>query len=141
MPTLIRNPQNDIDEKQTTFFENKTWFLADEFFSASLLADLNDIPGAAYSSSMHCPAIVTKKEVIEAMKTLNSNKTIKLNIIINRFLKTCENDLINVLPSFFQICVNWKYHFKTYQKKTWWLCVNLRKTIMTLWKHNVQLVC
>ena len=50
------------------------------------------------------------------MKKLNSNKTFELNNIINRFLKICENGLINVLTSFFQTCVNQKYYFKIYQK-------------------------
>ena len=54
--------------------------------------------------------------MIKVMKKLNSNKTFELNNIINWFLKACENDLINVLILFFQMCVNWKYHFKTYQK-------------------------
>ena len=42
-----------------------------------------------------------KKKMVEVMKKLNSNKTFKLNGIINWFLKICKNDLINVLTSFF----------------------------------------
>ena len=57
-----------------------------------------------------------QKKMIKIMKKLNSNKTFKLNNIINWFLKICENGLINVLTSFFQTCVNQKYHFKMYQK-------------------------
>ena len=108
--------QKNVDKKLTTFFENKTRFLVNEFFPASPPADLSDIFGATYSMLMHCSAVVMKKKVIKIMKKLNSNKASKLNNIINRFLKICENDLINVLTSFFQMCVNWKYHFKIYQK-------------------------
>ena len=102
-------------QKLTIFFENKTWFLINEFFPISFSADLSDIFNATYLMLMHCPAVVTKKNDWNHEK-LNSNKTFKLNNIINRFLKTCENDLINVLTSFCKTCVNWKYHFKTYQK-------------------------
>ena len=116
MFTLIKNMQRNVDKKLTTFFENKTWFLIDEFFPASSPTDLSDIFGAAYLMLVHCPAIITKKKVIKVMKKLNPNKTFKSNDIINQFLKTCENDLINVLTSFFQTCVNQKYYFKTYQK-------------------------
>ena len=56
--------------------------------------------GAAYLMLMHCSAIVIKK-MIKIIKKLNSNKTFKLNDIINWFLKICENDLINVLTLFF----------------------------------------
>ena len=61
MFTLIKNAQSDIDEKLTTFFENKTRFLINEFFSASFSADLNDIIDATYLSLMHCSVIVMKK--------------------------------------------------------------------------------
>ena len=118
MFTLIKSMQKSVDKKLTTFFENKTWFLTDEFFPVSPSADLSDIFGAAYLILVHCSAVITKKKVVKAMKKLNPNKTIGLNNITNRFLKACENGLINVLTSFFQMCVNWKYHFKTYQKKT-----------------------
>ena len=50
------------------------------------------------------------------MKKLNPNKAFGSDDITNRFLKTCGNGLISVLTSFFQICVNRKYHFKTYWK-------------------------
>ena len=100
MPTLIKNVQKNIDKKLTTFFENKTRFLINKFFPVSFSVDLSDIFGAMYSMLMHCSAVITKK-MIEIMKKLNSNKTFELNDNINRFLKTCENDLINVLTSFF----------------------------------------
>ena len=67
------------------------------------------------------------------MKKLNPNKTSELNDIINRFLKICKNDLINVLTSFFQMCVNQKYYFKTYQKNN---TVILRKSD----KNNYNIV-
>ena len=114
MFTLIRNMQKNVDKELMTFFENKTRFLINEFFPAPLPADLSDIFGAAYSISMHCPAIVVGKKMVKIMKKLNSNKTSELNDIINWVLKVCENDLINVLTSFFQMCVNQKYHFKIY---------------------------
>ena len=101
MPTLIRNKQGDIDEKLATFFENKARFLTNEFFPTLPLTDLNDIDGAAYLLSMHYSAIIMKKKMIEIIKKLNPNKTFKLNDITNWFLKICENDLINVLTSFF----------------------------------------
>ena len=116
MPTLIKNMQKGVDEKLTTFFENKTRFLVNEFFPASSPADLSDIFGAAYLMLVHCSAVVMKKKMVKIMKKLNSNKTFRLNDITNRFLKICENGLINVLTSFFQMCVSQKYHFKTYQK-------------------------
>ena len=109
MPTLVGSAQGGAGEELATFFENKTRFLANEFFPTSPPADLNDIAGATYSSSMQCSAIVMKEEMIEIMKKLNSNKTFKSNDIINRFLKICGNGLINVLTSFFQMCVNQKY--------------------------------
>ena len=61
MPTLIKNMQKDVDKKLTTFFENKTRFLIDEFFPASLLADLSDIFGETYLMLVHCSAVVMKK--------------------------------------------------------------------------------
>ena len=114
MFTLIKNMQKNIDEKLITFFKNKTWFLINKFFSASLSTDLSDISDATYLVLVHCPAVVTKKKVVKVMKKLKSNKTFELNDIINRFLKICENGLINVLTSFFQTCVNRKYYFKIY---------------------------
>ena len=116
MFTLIKNIQKNVDKKLTTFFENKTRFLIDEFFPASSPADLSDISGATYLMSVHCSAIIMKNKMIKIMKKLNPNKTFELNNITNWFLKVCENDLINVLTSFFQTCVDQKYHFKTYQK-------------------------
>ena len=62
MLTLIKSAQKDVDNKLTTFFENKTRFLINEFFPASFSADLNDIFGAAYLMLMHCPAIIMKKK-------------------------------------------------------------------------------
>ena len=62
MFTLIKNVQKGVDKKLTTFFENKTWFLIDEFFPASLSADLNDIFGVMYLMLMHCSAIIMKKK-------------------------------------------------------------------------------
>ena len=101
MFTLIKNIQKNVDKKLTTFFENKTRFLIDEFFPISFSADLSDIFGATYLMSMHYLAIIMKKKMIEIIKKLNSNKTFKSNDIINWFLKICENGLINVLTSFF----------------------------------------
>ena len=100
LPTPVRSAQGGAGEELATSFENKKRFLADEFFPAPPPADLSDIPGAAYLMSMHCPSVVTKKEVVKAMKKLNLNKTFKSNNIINWFLKTCENGLINVLIIF-----------------------------------------
>ena len=116
MPTLVRSAQGGAGEELATSFEDKTRFLADEFFPAPPPADLSDISGAAYSMSMHCSTIIMKKKVIKIMKKLNLNKTINSNDITNRFLKACENGLINVLILFFQTCVNQKYYFKIYQK-------------------------
>ena len=62
MFTLIKNAQKNADEKLTTFFENKTRFLINEFFPASFLTDLSDIFGAAYLLLMHCPAVIMKKK-------------------------------------------------------------------------------
>ena len=62
MFTLIKSMQKDVDEKLTTFFENKTLFLTDEFFPAPPSADLSDIFGAAYLMLMHCSVIITKKK-------------------------------------------------------------------------------
>ena len=103
---LIKNMQKNVDEKLTTFFKNKTRFLINEFFPASLPADLSDILGAVYLMPVHCPAVIMKKKMIEVMKKLNPNRTFKLNNIINWFLKIYENDLINILTLFFQICIN-----------------------------------
>ena len=142
MFTLIKNAQKNVDKKLTTFFENKTWFLTDEFFSVSFLVDLNNIFGATYLMLMHCSAIIMKKKVIKIMKKLNSNKTFKLNNIINWFLKVCENDLINVLTSFFQTCVNQKYYFKIYQKNnTMILCKSDKNSydIVKTWRLIVLL--
>ena len=61
MLTLIKNVQKNVDKKLTTFFENKTRFLINEFFPALFLPDLSDIFGATYLLFMHCSAIVTKK--------------------------------------------------------------------------------
>ena len=83
MFTLIKNAQRGVDEKLMTFFENKTWFLINEFFSTSFLTDLSDIFGATYLLSVHCSTIVMKKKIVEVMKKLNSNKTLKSNNIIN----------------------------------------------------------
>ena len=68
MLTLIRNMQKNIDEKLTTFFENKTWFLINEFFPISLSADLSDIFGAAYLMLMHCSAVIIKKKWSKSWK-------------------------------------------------------------------------
>ena len=101
MFTLIKNMQKNLDKKLITFFKNKTRFLINEFFPIPFSADLSDIFGATYLMSMHYSAIIMKKKMIKIMKKLNSNKTFKLNNIINWFLKICENGLINMLTSFF----------------------------------------
>ena len=51
---------------------------------------------------MDCPAIVTEKEVIDALRELNANKASGSDEITNRFIKTCENALIVVLIFFFK---------------------------------------
>ena len=83
MPTLIRNKQGDVGEKLATFFENKTRFLTNKFFPASLSADLSDIVDMMYLLSVHCLTVIMKKKITKIMKKLNSNKTFKLNNIIN----------------------------------------------------------
>ena len=116
MPTLVKSVQRGVGEELATSFEDKARFLADEFFPAPPPADLSDIPGAAYPVSVHCPAVVTKEEVVEAMKRLSPDKAPGPDGITNRFLKACGDGLISVLTSFFQTCVSRGYHSKTYQK-------------------------
>ena len=146
MFTLIKNAQKNVDEKLTTFFENKTWFLINEFFSTSFSTDLNDIFDVMYSLLMHCSTIITKK-MIESMKKLNSNKTFKLNDIINRFLKFVKMIWSMYWYYFFLTCVNRKYYFKIYQKnntiilrksdkKQFWHCENMTSNCFI--KHDEQ---
>ena len=101
MPTLIRRTQMKNINKSTISFENKTWFLINQFFSTSFSTDLNDIFNVTYLTSMHCLTIIIEKKMIKIMKNLNSNKIFKSNNIINHFLKICEKKLINILILFF----------------------------------------
>ena len=141
MFTLIKNMRKNVDKKLTIFFENKTWFLANEFFPIPLSADLNDIFGAAYSMLMHCSAVVIKKKWLKSWK--NWIQTKHLNQMISSI------DFWKLAKMIWSMC--WHYFFKCaliksiiskhIKKTTQWFCVNLIKTIMILWKHNVQLFC
>ena len=85
--TLIKNMQKDVDTKLTTFFENKTWFLIDEFFSTLLSTDLNDIFGAAYLILMHCSTIIIKKKWSKSWKNWIQIKHLNWMILSINFWK------------------------------------------------------
>ena len=63
MPTLIKNTRKKNDFEQIIIFENKMWFLCDEFFSTFSKADLSDIFDACYSLMIDCLMMIIKKKM------------------------------------------------------------------------------
>ena len=103
MPTLSHNGRT------ATTFQEKAEMLKDKFFS-SPEADLTDIQGFIYPQTPAYPLIITKEEVLAAIKRSNADKALGLDGIPNQILQAYSNKLSEMLTSLFQACIELAYH-------------------------------
>ena len=74
-------------------------------FSFSLIVFMNDIEKFVYFSSTNDDEIVTRREIIKIVYKINSNKTSKINEIINRTLRQLARIIIEQIRFFFDKCI------------------------------------
>ena len=74
-------------------------------FSFSLIVFMNDIEKFVYSSSTDNDETMTRREIIKIIYKINSNKTSKINEIINKTLRQFARIIIKQIHFFFDKCI------------------------------------
>jgi hypothetical protein len=87
----------------------------DVFFSSSSSTNLRDIIEFFYSTILECLIIITKEEVLQAVRRLALDKISSSNEIFNKLIKTSLETLTKLLTSLFQIYIEHAYYFKAFK--------------------------
>ena len=74
-------------------------------FSSSSTIFMNDIEEFIYSSSTSDDKAMTRREIMKAVYKINSNKTSKVNEIINKTLRQLARIIIEQIRSLFDKCI------------------------------------
>ena len=75
--------------------------LKDKFFPPPLEADFTDIQGFIYPQTPACPLIITKEEVLVAIKRSNADKASGSDGIPNQIFQAYSNKLSKMLTLLF----------------------------------------
>ena len=119
MPNLVR------DDQVAETFEEKSDILKQKFFHPAPPADISDIEGSFYPSPQQCPMIITKLEVMEAIRRLKPDTAPGPDGIANRIVKACSKKLVDLLTPLFQACVEQAYHPRAFKTAN---TITLKKT-------------
>ena len=74
--------------------QNKIKIMFEMHFSFSLIIFINDIEKFVYFSSTNDDKTITRREIIKIIYKINSNKTSKINEIINKTLRQLARVII-----------------------------------------------
>ena len=74
-------------------------------FSSSSIIFMNDIERFVYSSSTNDDETVTRREIIKIIYKINSNKTSKINEVINKALRQLARIIIKQIHFLFDKCI------------------------------------
>ena len=113
------------DDQVAETFEEKSDMLKQKFFPPAPPADFSDIEGSFYPSPPQCPMIITKLEVMEAIRRLKPDTATGPDGIANRIVKACSEKLVELLTPLFQACLEQAYHSRAFKTAN---TITLKKT-------------
>ena len=85
--------------------QNKVEIMFKTHFSSSSTIFMNDIKKFVYFSSTNDDETMTRREIMKVIYKINSNKTLRINEIINKALRQFVRVIIEQIRSFFDKCI------------------------------------
>ena len=85
--------------------QNKVKILFKIHFLFSSIVFMNDIERFIYFSSTDDDEAITRREIMKVVYKINSNKTLKINEIINKTLRQFARIIIKQIHFFFDKCI------------------------------------
>ena len=141
-------------ENVTATTQNKIEIIFEIHFLFSLIVFMNDIEKFIYFSLTDDDETMTHREIIKIVYKINSNKTSKINEIINKTLRQLARIIIEQIRSFFDKCIKksiqsshfkriftimlWKLNKKNYTKSSSYRSVALLNTLNKILKSIVS---
>ena len=107
------NPQNssiNTRRPHSEQFRKKAEMLKKSFFPPPPDADTEDIQGFIYAEPKACPLIITKAEVVDAIRRPKADKAAGPDGVPNRILQVFPEKLAEALTPLYQACVDIGYH-------------------------------
>ena len=98
--SLLKTRENVVVTTQ-----NKVKIMFKIHFSSSSIVFMNDIKKFIYFLLTENDETVTHREIIKIVYKINSNKTSKINEIINKTLRQLARVIIEQIHSFFNKCI------------------------------------